>query len=220
MTFSSCLVEQSNPLVLDASVVINLLATGHAGMILQSLPGRSYVTENVVGEINGGAGSGRPESKQLFDLIEGGPLEVAVLDELALESFIDIVSGSASESLGDGEAATLAFAYHSGLTAAIDERKATRIASERFASLRMATTVDILAHSSVMHALGQERLSMAVLDALRLARMQVGLPQFEWVVEQIGVENLALCPSLRRLVKNLPASGRCLTPSGVFAPPA
>lgn len=218
MTFSSCLVEQSPPLVLDASVIINLLATGHAGVILQTLPGRSYVTENVVSEINGGAGSGRPESKQLLELIECRNLEVVDLDELALDSFIGIVSGSASESLGDGEAATLAFAHHRGLVAAIDERKATRIAAERFTSLRIATTVDILAYPSVRRALGQEKLSTAVLDALRLARMQVWATQFDWVVEQIGVTNLTLCPSLRRLTKNLPVSGNCLPPSGVFAP--
>jgi len=204
MTFSSCLVEQSPPIVLDASVIINLLATGHADTILQALPGRSCVTENVVMEIKVGAENGRPESKKLFDLIERGSLEAVELNEQALESFIGIVSGSASDSLGDGEAATLAFAHRNGRIAAIDERKATRVAAEHFGSLRIATTIDILAHTPVRLALGQKRLSTAILDALRLARMQVWAPQFDWVVEQIGAANVVLCPSLRRLAKKLP----------------
>lgn len=206
MTFSSCLVEQSPPLVLDASVIINLLATGHADTILQALPGRPCVTENVVVEIKGGAENGRPESKKLFDLIESGNLEVVELDEQALESFIGIVSGSSSDSLGDGEAATLAFAHRNRLIAAIDERKATRVAAERFGSLKIATTVDILAHTSVRFALGPEQLPTAILNALRLARMQVWASQFDWVVEQIGVANVMLCPSLKRLAKQSPAA--------------
>lgn len=206
MTFSSCLAEQSPPVVLDASVIINLLATGHADKILRALPGRSYITENVVVEIKGGAENGRPESKKLFDLIERGNLEVVELDEQALESFIGIVSGSASDSLGDGEAATLAFAHRNGLIAAIDEKKATRIAADRFEVLKIATTVDLLAHTPVRLALGQEQLSTAVLDALRLARMQVWAPQFDWVVEQIGAANVVLCPSLKRLAKQLPVA--------------
>ena len=49
MTFSSCLTEQSPTLVLDSSIIINLLATGHAEAILQALPGLTCVTETVIG---------------------------------------------------------------------------------------------------------------------------------------------------------------------------
>ncbi len=37
MTFSSCLTNQDKAIVLDASVIINLLATAHAGAIFQAL---------------------------------------------------------------------------------------------------------------------------------------------------------------------------------------
>jgi hypothetical protein len=41
-------------------------------------------------------------------------VRVAELQGEALQAFFDLVSGSASESLGDGEAATLAFAHGMG----------------------------------------------------------------------------------------------------------
>jgi predicted nucleic acid-binding protein len=203
MTFSSCLTEQSPTLVLDSSIIINLLATGHAEAILQALPGLTCVTETVIGEIKGGAENGHGESAKLVELIDSGKLDVVALDNEALESFISIVSGSTSDSLGDGEAATLAFAYRNGLVAAIDEKKARRVAGESFGSLTIATTVDILAYAPVGQVLGKERLSKTVLDALRLARMQVWEPHFDWVVAQIGSANVPLCPSLRRLAKRV-----------------
>jgi hypothetical protein len=65
---------------------------------------------------------------------------VAELEGEALQAFFDPVSGSASESLGDGEAATLAFAHWTGRSATIDEKKATRLSADRFTTLRLATT--------------------------------------------------------------------------------
>jgi predicted nucleic acid-binding protein len=157
----------------------------------------------VIGEIKGGAENGHGESAKLVELIDSGKLDVVELDNEALESFISIVSGSTSDSLGDGEAATLAFAHRNGLVAAIDEKKARRVAGESFGSLTIATTVDILAYAPVGLVLGKERLSKTVLDALRLARMQVWEPHFDWVVAQIGPANVPLCPSLRRLAKRV-----------------
>lgn len=63
MTFSSFLTNQDKVIVLDASVIINLLATANAGAILQALKADLVVTGNVVREIDQGAANGRSESK-------------------------------------------------------------------------------------------------------------------------------------------------------------
>ena len=120
-----------------------------------------------------------------------------------LETFFDLVSGSASESLGDGEGATLAFAHGHGCSAAIDEKKATRLSTARFTSLRLVTTIDILAHPAVRTALGAKELAEATFSALNVARMQVREHQFDWVSSLIGAERVAACSSLRRLAKQL-----------------
>ncbi|BBP74724.1 hypothetical protein PHLH7_08280 [Pseudomonas sp. Ost2] len=207
MTFSSCLTDRDSILVLDASVIINLLATDHASAILQAVRTPLVVTDNVIREIDLGSVNGRPEPKQLLELIHSQILKREQLSDIALEHFFDLVSGSTAASLGDGEAATLALAHSNGFTAVIDEKKATKISSERFASLRLITTVDILAYEPVRISIGDEALSMATLQALKHARMQVRENQFDWIQGVIGCENVGLCPSLRRLAR-LKETGR------------
>lgn len=201
MTFSSCLTDEDIALALDASVVINLLATGHAASILRALAIPVVIADNVVREIERGTMNGRQEFDFLARMIDDQVVCVAELEGEALETFFDLVSGNASESLGDGEAATLAFAYRTGCSAAIDEKKATRLAADRFGSLRLATTVDILAHDAVRTSLGETMLADATLQALRLARMQVREHQFDWIARLIGTENVETCSSLKRLTR-------------------
>ncbi|CAI07459.1 conserved hypothetical protein [Aromatoleum aromaticum EbN1] len=201
MTFSSCLTNQNNVIVLDASVIINLLATANASAILQALKSDLVVTGNVVREIDQGLANGRPESKHLAELIDARVLRMEELAGPSLEHFFDMVSGHTSDSLGDGEAATLAFAYSNGFCAAIDEKKATRIAGERFEAMKLVTTIDILAYKPVQALLGHEVLGNATLQALQVARMQVRPHQFDWVAQLIGADNLAECASLKKLAR-------------------
>lgn len=210
MTFSSCLTDQDSSLVLDASVVINLLATGQPIPILRALARPIVVAANVVREIERGAVNGRHEFDLLTHMIDGRVVGVAELEGDALGIFFELVSGSSSESLGDGEAATLAFAHRMGCLAAIDEKKATRLAAERFESLKIVTTVDILAHDTVQTSLGDARLADATLRALQL-RMQVREHQFDWIARVIGTENVEACSSLRRIAKRLAGAPNELT---------
>ncbi|SOE70894.1 Predicted nucleic acid-binding protein, contains PIN domain [Burkholderia sp. D7] len=198
MTFSSCITDKDAVLVLDTSVVINLLATGRATSILEALSIPIIVTDTVVREIEQGAINGRPEPELLKTMIGDQVMRVGELEGQTLTNFFDLVSGSTSQSLDDGEAATLVFAYGNGYSAAIDEKKATRLAAERFGSLCLVTTIDILAHETVRTSLGEALLAEATFQALHLARMQVREHQFDWVVRLIGAENVEACSSLRR----------------------
>lgn len=212
MTFSSCLTNQDNMIVLDASIIINLLATENASAILQALKTDLVVTGNVVREIDQGAANGRSESKHLAELIDSRILRMEELAGLSVEHFFDMVSGHTSGSLGDGEAATLALAYSNGVCAAIDEKKATRIANERFEAMKLVTTLDILAYEPVQTLLGHETLAHATLKALQGARMQVRPHQFDWVAQLIGESNMANCPTLR---KHLQRNKKHLTPLAI-----
>ena len=211
MTFSSCLTDEDSSLVLDASVVINLLATGYPIPILRALAIPIMISDNVVREIERGAVNGRQELDLLTRVIDDGVVGVAELEGDALETFFDLVSGNSSESLGDGEAATLAFAHRMECSAAIDEKKATRLAADRFGSIKIITTVDILAHDTVRTSLGDARLADATLRALQLTRMQVREHQFGWIARVIGTENVEACSSLRRLAKRLAGTPNELT---------
>lgn len=205
MTFSSSLTDQNPTLVLDASVIINLLATGHSHAILRALNAPLIVTDNVIREIERGAATGRSDFDLLKRTLNDQILRLERIDGDILKDFFDLVSGSTSDTLGDGEAATLALAHGRQFIAAIDEKKATRIAAERFGTLKLVTTVDILAHEAVRSCLGAERLAEAIFDALRRARMQVREYQFDWVAHTIGAARVEACPSLRKLARRKPA---------------
>lgn len=186
----------SLPLVLDTSVCINMNATSYADDILRSLPHKLFIVDVVAEELTNGVIKGRTDADQTEELVKAALIEVVQLGEVGLHLFEQLVSGSAEETVDDGEAATIAFAVEAGAVALIDERKATRICLERFKSLRLATSVDIFAHPSVQAYLGSDALAEAVFNALQNARMSVHEHHIDWVVNLIGRGRAACCSSL------------------------
>jgi predicted nucleic acid-binding protein len=192
------LTDPDSILVLDTSVAINLIATGCAARILKALPNRAIVVDAVSAELEEGRRYGRPGSHVLNELVSERVIEIVALRDIGLEIFEGLVLGRAAETLDDGEAATIACAIERGGTAIIDERKATRICVERFSDVRLACTVDLLAHPNVAAVLGSKDLSDAVTSALQLARMRVPAQYVQWVVDLIGEKQAVRCTSLPR----------------------
>ena len=193
MTFQSSLNERTAPVVADTSVVINLKATGCAEAILRALPSRCVVVEHVSLELQ----VGRPDADALAVLIQENLIEHAQLGEAGLVHFANLVTGSAAETLDDGEAATIACAIEPGAVALADERKANRICTERFPGLGIGCTVDVLAQRHVQATL-RSGLADAVFNALDRGRMRVPDHHGQWVLDLIGTERAARCRSLRK----------------------
>lgn len=195
MTFQSSLDEHTAPVVADTSVVINLNATGCADAILRALPNRCVVVEQVSVELQVGRRTGRPDADALAVLIQENLIKHAQLEEVGLVHFADLVTGSAAETLDDGEAATIACAIERGAVALIDDRKAIRICAERFPNLGIGCTVDVLAQRRVQAAL-RGGLADAVFSALDRGRMRVPDHHGRWVLDLVGQERAAGCCSL------------------------
>ena len=123
-------------------------------------------------------------------------VKVVRLGNQGRKVFRELVTGPAVDSLGDGEAASIAFAVERGAIPLIDERKATRSCTERYPNLKIGSTIDILARHEVQSALGQEGLADAVFNALYYGCMRVGILYIAWVINLIGAERAAKCPSL------------------------
>jgi len=85
--------------------------------------------------------------------------------------------------------------------AAIDERKARRICSERYTEITVVSTVDILAHDSVVAAFTPSEFSNAIFAALEIAHMQVQADKMDWVIDQVVPEKLQNCVSLPRKIR-------------------
>ena len=109
----------------------------------------------VPAELELGRIRGRRDADLLKDLITAGLIETVKLAGCAAGHFEQLVAGTATMTLDDGEAATIAYAVAHGGTAIIDERKANRICAERFPTLQVACTTDIFMHPDVMGAIAR-----------------------------------------------------------------
>lgn len=201
MSSSSFLINNKTILVADASVVINLNATGTASDIIQALPGSFVVTKNALEELSTGAHNGHTDAEKLRALVACGLIRIVELGEFGDSIYSSLVEGEASRTLDDGEAATIAYAHENGAVAMIDEKKARSICQGAFPDLKMISTIDLLTHKLVKMALGAEIQRSSVVNALRDARMRVPGHQIDMVVKLIGDETAATCVSLPMSVR-------------------
>ena len=198
MGLPNCLLDPSAPLVLDASVVINLNATGDAARILAAIPNSIVILDVVSQELQGGRATGRTDAAMVDDLVKAGSAQLASLSAECEGNFLALVSGAGVTTLDDGEAATIAWAVAHGGIPIIDEKKGLAICQDRFPSLQLGTTTDLLAHERVRAEFSVEELADAIFKALSLARMRVLDRNIPWVVSMIGQERASLCCSLPR----------------------
>ncbi|MBK6702843.1 MAG: hypothetical protein IPG56_03050 [Caulobacteraceae bacterium] len=106
MSYSSCLAECDTDLLLDASVFINLSASGAASAILQALPHRALIVDVAASEVRVDSKTGRSDSDTLQELLASpATLDTVTLDANGLVLFENLVL-----ELDDGESATIAAA--------------------------------------------------------------------------------------------------------------
>ena len=201
MSSSSFPISRRTVIVADASVVINLNATGCALDIIRAQPGSVVVTENAFAELAAGTHKGHNDHEQLQALINAEAVRIVQLGEAGNRVYASLVEGSALRTLDDGEAATIGYAHETGGVAMIDERKARTICAEEFPDLTVASTIDLLTHELIQSALGAQGQINAIVNALRIARMRVPPHQIEMTVKLIGDEAAVICNSLPKAVR-------------------
>lgn len=197
----SSLTDAWTVLVADASVVINLNASGCAEKVLEALQRCVKVVDVVPDELEEGQHRQRQDAVLLEKLAASGHVEIVSLEGDGERYFEQLVVGPAQMTLDDGEAATIAYAVAKGGIALIDEVKANRICTELFPELRIACSVDVFAHEAVQNALGRRALADAVFNALFEGRMRVSPRHVDWVVSLIGADRAGRCASLPRHVR-------------------
>ena len=134
-------------LLLDASCLLNLYATGRMREIADSIGYRfevadyvlRYETLYVLQTNSEGAGEERIPV-DLDPLIEEGLLYMVELEgEDVLSSFVQLAS-----LVDDGEAATGALALHRDCSVAIDDRKARRVMGEVMPEVGLVSTLELM----------------------------------------------------------------------------
>jgi predicted nucleic acid-binding protein len=107
MSSSSFPIDTNTILVADASVIINLNATGRALDIIIALQGSVVVTDNAFAELVAGTHNGHSDDKKLQVLVDSGTVQLVELGEVGNLVYSSLVEGTASCTLDDGEAATI-----------------------------------------------------------------------------------------------------------------
>jgi predicted nucleic acid-binding protein len=196
MSLSNFPTDPRVTLIGDASVLINLIATGRANEILGALPNPFAVTENACTEIEDGTRKGHDDHEQLVRLIAAGMAKRVTLGASALAVYEMLVDGSAMRTLDDGEAATIAYAHATSGVALIDERKARSLCAASFPRLIVISTAELLMHSAVSASLGKQGQADAIFNALIIGRMRVPVEHILQLTRIIGDDRAAQCSSL------------------------
>lgn len=192
MTYSS-LSNANFPLVLDTSVLINLHACQRGPEILASIPNSIIVSHIVAGELDHETSRRNGEKAFLGALSASGNVTLVDLSEQELELFFELTS--ASPSLDDGEAATIAIAKARGLLPVIDERKGRSRAKENL-GVEPAWSLDLLRHPGTVAALGESLSVEALYLALRDGRMRIPPDSVQQVISIIGDARARHCTCL------------------------
>jgi predicted nucleic acid-binding protein len=165
---------ESDGLVLDTSVWLNLMATEAMATILDALAVPCYAPEQVVTEIRRHPGASTTFPAGNHPLRQMSPrVSILSLENKELDLFLEIVGAPSGDALGDGEAAAIAVAASRGLDLVIDDRKARRILRERFSQVRTDWNVDLFRASTVVAALGRTQVEEYFTKAVRIGRMHV-----------------------------------------------
>ena len=202
MDCPSSLDDLATPIVADASVVINIIASRFAPTILGALPEPLRVPSEAQAELERGRSRGHEHADKLAGLVDAGRVAIVDLGAAGVHCFSSLVVGPAGDTLDDGEAATIAYAVEHDATTLIDEKKATRLCAERFNRLTVGSTVDLIGCQAVRTKLDQD-LADAIFNMLLGARMRVPPQYLDWVVAQIGLERAAQCPALPARYRNV-----------------
>ncbi|GGO61464.1 hypothetical protein SAMN05444398_11630 [Roseovarius pacificus] len=185
--------------VADASVLINLDASGFAETIITSSCGVLHGTRNAVDEVIEGERRGYGNAGSMHSLEKRGLLRVVEIGDREEPIYRALVEGSAARTLDDGEAATIAYAVENCAVALIDEKKARRICLDQYRGTPVVTTTDMMLHSGVAAALGDQHMT-ALHASLVHARMHVPPHLVETVVALLGNQRSLECPSLPRRI--------------------
>ncbi len=185
-----------NGLVLDASVIINVLGSGFGERVLSALSTRLIVADVTSREIVRNPLNASDRANPIGVLAAKGVLERRAVDGEALQTFIGLVGAPPPDDLGDGESGAIALAKHLDLAVALDDGKARRICRNRFPNVEIIASAEIFAQADVAAALGSS-LGDAVHGAMLRARMRVLPEHREWVASVLG-ERAGDFPVLRR----------------------
>jgi predicted nucleic acid-binding protein len=175
----------NRPVVIDASTLLNLLATGEVESILGSLAVEKFVCPIAADEVLY-LRSMNPEEPHervsIHPLFEAGLLTLARLESAEEEArFVDFASV-----LDDGEAMSLAICLCRDYRLATDDRKARRIAETPSKPVPLLAASEIISRWARKSAIGSAKLRevLAAVELRARFRPWPGYPLRDWWIKK------------------------------------
>lgn len=164
-------------LILDTSVLINLLGCRAAAEVFSALEPPCMVEDKVFGEISRHPVPGLCHVEELQALQDAGFIERVRMEKQEYSKYLELIQAPLGQRLDVGESATLAVAQQRALTVVIDENKARSFVRSRMSQLTVVSTLSMLISVTVRLGKDVAYLQRLVMAARENARM--GVPRDE-----------------------------------------
>ena len=161
--------------ILDASVLINLLGCGECVAVLEGLGEKCLMEARTLKEVRKHPIPGFDHAQILRALFSSGTLEEVRMTDVEYEKYLTFVSGPLGTRLDDGESAALAITGRAS-SIVLDERKARRRAAGDpliAHSMTVASTLQLMLTSGHRQSWSVQKVRDLVASARKSARMGV-----------------------------------------------
>jgi hypothetical protein len=181
-------------LILDTSVVLNLVGTGNPRLIIRHLPTQAFMPQAVLREVQREPQAAKESS--LADLLHDGSISLIECTAEMTELALVLAGAPAPDDLDDGESYAISCAVCSGAAIGVDDQKARRILTTRWPQLDQYFSVDLITIAAAQGKLQSDQHAELVYLALKNTRMRVPKNRRVEVIRLIGRERARECPSL------------------------
>jgi len=189
---TSDLKEPESPaLIIDTSALINILGCGDPKRLLECLGRICVVEERVLGELRRHPVPTLDARKEVETLANAGLIRLSRMTDEEYELYLQIAAVSGVPGLGSGESAAIALAATPGACHAIvlDERKARHRVAQRFAQLRVVSSLNVFLEAGHNGKLDQATIRSFFSTALDTASMGI-LKEERTLVAHLNLDRL------------------------------
>lgn len=159
-------------LVLDASVVINLLGSGEAIDLLRGLGHPCLIEQKTLEEVWRHPIPGHNLASVLTALQADGTLQEKRMTEAEYDTFVSLVHAPLGVRLDDGESAAIAIVAR-GAGIVLDEKRARKRIAEAWPGVAVVSSLRLMVSSAHRQSWPEARLTRAVQMARTHSRMGV-----------------------------------------------
>jgi predicted nucleic acid-binding protein len=170
-------------LVLDTSVLLNLLGCGATQDVFAGLPRPCLVEEKVLGEVRRHPVPGLCHVEAIEALRDCGHVELVSMSDAEYAHFLSMIQAPLGVRLDAGESATLAVAHARGHAVVMDENKGRRYVADRFPGMQVVSSLVLFISATVRLGRDADFLRTVAGTARDSARMAVPRSERELLAE-------------------------------------